>query len=158
MASPKVMNFWKSSKRPLIPPPHFRKIMLRFFPEYMTKEAFIMVKICNINFWIGNAPPPPFGTFPKIHHFWRRHPSLTLDPSGVINASIYPPVKTGCKNTATPQPTSARIILLLITISDYWLVANEASCITTCLAQLSSLGLTCFASMRTLLFVILIHS
>ena len=31
MASPKVMIFWKSSKRPLIPPPHFRKIMLRFF-------------------------------------------------------------------------------------------------------------------------------
>merc|ERR550532_2534341 len=30
-ALPKRMNFWKSSKRPLIPPPHFRKIMLRFF-------------------------------------------------------------------------------------------------------------------------------
>ena len=35
-----------------------------------------MSKICNINFWIGNDPPAPFGTFPKIHPFWRRHPSL----------------------------------------------------------------------------------
>ena len=24
------------------------------------------------------TPPPPFGTFPKIHPFWRRHPSLIL--------------------------------------------------------------------------------
>ena len=46
-------------------PPHFRKIMLRFFPEYMTEEAFIMAKICNINFWIGNDPPPPFWNFSK---------------------------------------------------------------------------------------------
>ena len=30
MASPQRMNFRKSSKRPLTPPPHFRKIMLRF--------------------------------------------------------------------------------------------------------------------------------
>ena len=31
-AIPKRMNFWKSSKRPLPPPPpHFRKIILRFF-------------------------------------------------------------------------------------------------------------------------------
>ena len=32
LASPKRMNFRKSSKRPLPPPPpHFRKIMLQFF-------------------------------------------------------------------------------------------------------------------------------
>ena len=54
---PKRMNFRKSSKRPLTPPPHFRKIILRFFQEYMTEELFIMAKICNINFWIGNDPP-----------------------------------------------------------------------------------------------------
>ena len=69
VASPKVMNFWKSSKRPLIPPPHFRKIMLRFFPEYMTEEAFIMAKICNINFWIGNDPPPLLELFQKFISF-----------------------------------------------------------------------------------------
>ena len=32
VATPKQINFWKSSKRPLTsPPPHFRKIMLHFF-------------------------------------------------------------------------------------------------------------------------------
>ena len=81
MASPKVMNFWKSSKRPLIPPPLiFGKSCCAFFPEYMTEEAFIMAKICNINFWIGNdpTPPPPFGTFPKIHRYWYQRASLSL--------------------------------------------------------------------------------
>ena len=42
----------------------------------MLKKPNLRSKICNINFWIGNYPPPPFGTFPKIHPFWRRHPSL----------------------------------------------------------------------------------
>ena len=32
------------------------------------KALFKVPKICNINFWIGNAPP--FGTFPKIHPIW----------------------------------------------------------------------------------------
>ena len=55
----------------------FGKSCCAFFPEYMTEEAFIMAKICKINFWIGNAPPPPpFGTFPKIHPFWKSRPSL----------------------------------------------------------------------------------
>ena len=30
---PKRMNFRKSSKRPLTPPPHFRKVMLQIFSE-----------------------------------------------------------------------------------------------------------------------------
>ena len=34
-----------------------------------------MSKICNIIFWIENDPPL-FGTFPKIHPFWYRQPSL----------------------------------------------------------------------------------
>ena len=44
----------------------------------MLKKPYLRSKICNINFWIGNDPPP-FGTFPKIHPFWRRHPSLTAE-------------------------------------------------------------------------------
>ena len=51
VASPKVMNFWKSSKRPLIPPPHFRKILLQFFPEFITEILFLMAKIRN-NFFL----------------------------------------------------------------------------------------------------------
>ena len=37
-----------------------------------------MAKICNINFWIGNDPPPPFGTFPKKHPFWCLQSSLSV--------------------------------------------------------------------------------
>ena len=64
------MNFWKSSKRPLIPPPSFSENHVAlFFPEYMTEEAFIMAKICNINFWIGNDHPPPLELFQKFIRF-----------------------------------------------------------------------------------------
>ena len=41
MVSPKLMNFRKSSKRPLTPPPHFRKIMLRFSQQNCDKSAYV---------------------------------------------------------------------------------------------------------------------
>ena len=41
MTSPKLMNFRKSSKRPLTPPPHFRKIMLRFSRQNCDKSAYV---------------------------------------------------------------------------------------------------------------------
>ena len=72
---PKRMNFRKNSKRPLTPPLIFGKSYCGFFPEYMTEEPFIMAKICNVNFWIGNGPSP-FGTFPKIHPLWKGSASL----------------------------------------------------------------------------------
>ena len=41
MAAPNRMIFWKNSKRPSPPPPHFRKMMLQFFMmdmmEYMQR-------------------------------------------------------------------------------------------------------------------------
>ena len=43
---------------------------LLFYPFYAQKALFIVPKICNINFWIENNHPPPFGIFPKIHPFW----------------------------------------------------------------------------------------
>ena len=53
------MNFRKSSKRPLSPPPSFSKNHVAdFFQNSWPKYPFIMAKICNINFWIGNDPPP----------------------------------------------------------------------------------------------------
>ena len=51
-------------------------------------EKALRSKICNINFWIGNGPPPPFGSFPKIHQFWRCHPSLTL-VSNLVNCMWF---------------------------------------------------------------------
>ena len=71
-APPQRMNFWKSSKRPFTPPSHFRNIMLQIFPNFMTEVSSIMAKICNVNFW-------NFGTFPKIHPFWRKSASLNDD-------------------------------------------------------------------------------
>jgi len=45
----------------------------------MTEVSSIMAKICNIIFWIENEPPPP-GTFPKIHPFWKGKASLRGRP------------------------------------------------------------------------------
>ena len=76
-------NGWIFGKIPngLWPPPPpliSGKSYCVFFPEFMTEEPFIMAKICNINFWIGNDPPPPFGTFPKKHPFWYFQSSLSI--------------------------------------------------------------------------------
>ena len=39
MAVPNRINFRKSSKQPLNPPPHFQKIMLQFFLGKFSQEA-----------------------------------------------------------------------------------------------------------------------
>ena len=104
MASPKVMNFWKSSKRPLPPPPPliFGKSCCAFFPEYMTEEAFIMAKICNINFWIGNDPPPPPPLPPPLFFLMiRRPPRSTRSP--------YAPLVRASPNGATNAPALGRL-------------------------------------------------
>ena len=44
------------------------------------KVLFKVPKICNIIFWIENAPPP-FGAFPKIHPIWRSLASLSVAAS-----------------------------------------------------------------------------
>ena len=54
-------NGWIFGKVPngLWPPPLiFGKLCCKFFPKFMTEVSSIMAKICNINFWIENAPPP----------------------------------------------------------------------------------------------------
>ena len=51
----------------------------------MTEVSSIMAKICNINFWIENDPPP-FGTFPKIHPFWKGNASLNRFTRGLDKA------------------------------------------------------------------------
>ena len=40
------------------------------YQVHAQKALFKVPKICNINFWIEKDPPPPFGTFPKIHPIW----------------------------------------------------------------------------------------
>ena len=68
------MNFRKSSKQPLTPPPPcFRKSCCKFFGN-VRKNLFNGPKSAT---WIENDPPP-FPTFPKIHLFWWGHPYLTI--------------------------------------------------------------------------------
>ena len=54
------MNFRKTSKRPLTPPPHpiFGKKCCAFVREIGARSAFPLPKKRNIIFRIGNDPPP----------------------------------------------------------------------------------------------------
>ena len=68
MAPPNQMNFRKNSRRPLILPPSSSEYYVaNFFRKMSVKSPIKRPKICNINFWIENDPPPLFGTFLKIH-------------------------------------------------------------------------------------------
>ena len=64
VASPKRMNFRKSFKQPLTPPP-FSENCIAIFSENVEKEPYFQSKICNINFWIENdrLPPTPLELF-----------------------------------------------------------------------------------------------
>ena len=53
-APPKRMNFRKSSKRPLTPPPHFRKIILQIFPKFPRPPSELFRKF--IRFGGGRLP------------------------------------------------------------------------------------------------------
>ena len=56
----KTDEFLEKFQTAVDPPPLiFGKSCCRFFPKFMTEVPLIMAKICNINFWIGNDPPPP---------------------------------------------------------------------------------------------------
>ena len=98
---PKRMNFWKSSKRPLTPPPpHFRKIMLQIFWNipwkyplciiFMPKKPCSKVQNLQQKFLDWKWPPPPFGTFPKIHPFWYREASLTNKQNRLKVSKVVP--------------------------------------------------------------------
>ena len=45
-------------------------MMMRIINQFHAqKDLFKVPKICNIDFWIENDPPP-FGIFPKTHLIW----------------------------------------------------------------------------------------
>ena len=73
MASQKRMNFRKSSKQPLIPPPYFRKIILHFFRISCSKSLF-------------KGPKSALGIFGlkmALHHFgsFSKKSSVLVTPS-----------------------------------------------------------------------------
>ena len=47
-----------------------------FYIMFMLKKPCLKVQILQYKFLDWKCPPPPFGTFPKIHPFWRRRLSL----------------------------------------------------------------------------------
>ena len=65
---PNSMNFRKTSKRPLTPPPHpiFGKKCCAFVREIGARSAFPLPKKRNIIFRIGNDPPPHSEVFRKF--------------------------------------------------------------------------------------------
>ena len=46
----------------------------------MLKKPYLKVQILQYKFLDWKWPPPPFGTFPKIHPIWKRDPSLRQGP------------------------------------------------------------------------------
>ena len=70
MPSSKCVLFWFFSiqflKKKNIP---WTLILLCLCQFHAQKALFKVPKICIIDFWIENAPPP-FGTFSKIHPIW----------------------------------------------------------------------------------------
>ena len=85
------MNFWKSSKRPLtIPPPHFRKVILRVSRQNCDKSAYVHMEellcilwsyfpwdACSTNVQHGNRVK----TYPKktfLYHFHGQKPCLKV--------------------------------------------------------------------------------
>ena len=76
-------KFWTAID---FPPSFFRKSYCIFFCKALLKvnlKPFINVQILQYKFldlkWPLPPPLPPFGTFPKIHPFWYRHPSLRVN-------------------------------------------------------------------------------
>ena len=60
---PKLMNFRKSSKRPLTPPPHFRKVMLQFFSEIFDQSIVYNGKNLQHKFFGLKMTPLPLWNF-----------------------------------------------------------------------------------------------
>ena len=76
---PKRMNFWKNSKRPLIPPSFSENHVAIFLQITCTKALFTSPKAATSIFGLKWCPPP-FKTFPKIHLFLYRHRSQGKHP------------------------------------------------------------------------------
>ena len=72
---PNLMNFRKTSKRPLTPTPttlfseNYVALYATKFFGVQRPHPFSLPKKRNEIFRIGNDPPP-FGSFPKIHRIW----------------------------------------------------------------------------------------
>ena len=85
--------FGKSSKWPLTPPPHFRKIILQIFWGHIgvcaSNISSIHGKFCNIIFGIINAPPP-LELFRKLISFGSQ--SLPLE----VTKMVYIPPCVPC--------------------------------------------------------------
>ena len=85
-------------------------------------------KFCNINFWIGNDPPP-LGIFPKIHPFWEGYPSL----SGWSRAPTVPTVLDSRKKWMVwSYFTEVQSITVLIKSNNEFIETCEVTSLKNC--------------------------
>ena len=78
---------------------------------------------------------PPFGTFPKIHHFWRCHPSLRLilistsphSESWSVSQSSIASIKSAVRDKCNTLTTKKGLILHWMYIYLYFSVTNSSS-------------------------------
>ena len=73
----KTDEFSEKFQTAFAPPPSFSEYHIAFFSEKSQKNPVYRSKICNI-FLDWKIIPSSFGSFPKIHPFWYRHPSLAI--------------------------------------------------------------------------------
>ena len=73
---PNLMNFRKTSKQPLTPPTLFSENNVALFATkffgVQRPHPFSYRKSATKFFGSEMTPPPPFGSFPKIHRIWYR--------------------------------------------------------------------------------------
>ena len=88
----------------------------------MTEVSSIMAKICNINSWIENdPPPPPFGTFPKIHPFWKGKASLSIGIAfKLVCILINLPIKAVSMYWAELNPGVRLYHLIMVSFDLIW--------------------------------------
>ena len=74
---PNQMNFRKSSKRPLTPPPHFRKVTLRFSRQNCDKSAYVHMEALLCIIW-SYFPWDACSTTVQRGNWLKTYPKKTL--------------------------------------------------------------------------------
>ena len=118
---PHQMNFWKNSKWGVIFNP---KIYVADFCHYRRYFGHEFRKKLQYDFpkFRGAGGQRSFGTFPKIHPFWRRSASLTVANMITYTSGVTPPPTLH----KAPVPP-AKLLALLVHLSPRQPVALSPS-------------------------------
>ena len=99
-------NCFRSHFSPIVPPPLIFGDFYCNFSKNPCLKPCIRVQNLQYKFLDWKWPPSLFGAFPKIHHFWYRHPSLR------VILLIYLLMSMGC--------THYQLCLWLKTDNTWW--------------------------------------